>query len=85
MGAWWQNLRLVHNSQSMTCNVQLQCAAATCGGAMCGSKFHCDCGTHFGSNLRCACVQCILRLAKCDQNIPIMKEIGFLLVSVTIL
>ena len=27
------------------------------------------CGSHFGGNLRCVCVQCILRLVKCDQNI----------------
>ena len=36
---------------------------------MSGSKLRCVCGTHFGSNLRCACVRCILRLAKCDRNI----------------
>jgi hypothetical protein len=36
---------------------------------MCGSKLRCACGTHFGSNLGCACVRCILRLAKCDRNI----------------
>jgi hypothetical protein len=35
----------------------LRCAAATCEGAMCSSK------------LRCACVRCILRLAKCDRII----------------
>ena len=29
----------------------------------------CACRTHFGCNLRCACVQCIFRLAKCDRNI----------------
>ena len=32
------------------------------------NKLRCACGTHFGSNLRCACVRCILRLAKCDRN-----------------
>jgi hypothetical protein len=36
---------------------------------MCSSKLRCVCGTHFGSNLRCECVRCILRLAKCDCNI----------------
>ena len=49
----------------------LRCAAATCGGPICGSRLRCACGTHFGSNLRCACMQCsaFLRLAKCDHNI----------------
>ena len=54
------------------CNLpkhDLQCAAATCGGAMCGSKLRCACGTRFGSKLRCALVQSILRLAKCNRNI----------------
>ena len=32
------------------------------------NKLRCACGTHFGSNLRCACVRCILRLAKCDRK-----------------
>jgi len=36
---------------------------------MCGSKLRCACEIHFGSNLQCACVRCILRLAKCDHNI----------------
>jgi hypothetical protein len=36
---------------------------------MCGSKFQCARGTHFGSNLRCVCERCILRLTKCDRNI----------------
>ena len=47
----------------------LLCATVTCGGALCESKFRCACGTHFGSNFQCACVQCILRLAKCNRNI----------------
>ena len=36
---------------------------------MCSSKLRCVYGTHFGSNLRCACVRCITRLAKCNHNI----------------
>ena len=35
---------------------------------MCGSKLRCAFGKYFGSNLRCACVLCILRLAKFDRN-----------------
>ena len=49
--------------------IYASCTAATCGGAMCCSKLRCACGTHFGSNFWCACVWCILRLAKCNHNI----------------
>ena len=44
-------------------------AAASCSIAMCGRKLQCACRTHFGSDLRCACVRCIFRLAECDHNI----------------
>ena len=54
----------------------LQCSAATCGFAMFGSKLGYACGTHFGSDLRCACMQCIFRLAKCDRTLfAIRKEL----------
>ena len=46
----------------------LRCAAATPQVAMCGRKLRCVCRTHFGCNLRCACVQCFLMVAKCDHN-----------------
>ena len=46
----------------------LPCVAATCRSAICGSKLRCAFRTHFGRRLRCACVQCILGLAKCNCN-----------------
>ena len=43
----------------MTCDVRLQLAEVRCAVATC----------YFGSKLRCACMQCILRIVKCDRNI----------------
>ena len=46
--------------------------------AMCDRKLRCLCGTHFGCNLRCACVQCILRFASATAIshtfLAVMKE-----------
>ena len=59
--------------QSMTCDVRLQLV---------------EVGTHFASNLRCACVWYILRLVSVTTILHIltlMKEIYFFLVQVTIL
>ena len=58
----WLNIRYLTKND-------LRCAAAICRGAMCGSKLQCACRIHFHSNLRCVCMQCILRLAMCNQNI----------------
>ena len=49
----------------MTCDVWLQLAEVRCVVACC--NVHVE--PHFGSNLRCACVRCILRLVKCNCKI----------------
>ena len=53
-------------NQSMTCDVRPQITEVR---TMCSSKSRCVCGTHYSSDLQCACVLCNFRLAKCDQNI----------------
>ena len=74
---WWQsnslftvtvNLKFLNScyligtakARLAMCDHELGCAVSSCNVRQ---------WTHIGWNLRCACVQCIFRLAKCNRNL----------------